>query len=247
MLPSHRQPRAPRPKAFGNAFQALVDPPNDGNNLSLDGGDGIVDGTDERGTVNMPQHASAVETTAATSPQQTPTGDPPLHIWHRGLIADVVNAVLHDVPMPFAHEQHFQYCTASLCAIEQANVEIQRRLNTFEDNVYNSFEHLLQRMDAAWTENTALREAYRTSREETAALKPAIDTLTQKIDEQLTIPAPPSPDLLTSPTTMEEMTVQLSVIQHDIKDILETVRNPPVKRKRCTSNQNVEPTMPTNR
>jgi hypothetical protein len=27
------------PKASGNVFQALVDPPNDGNNLSLNGGD----------------------------------------------------------------------------------------------------------------------------------------------------------------------------------------------------------------
>jgi hypothetical protein len=39
MPPKHRQLRAPRPKASGNAFQALVDPPHDGNNLSFDGGD----------------------------------------------------------------------------------------------------------------------------------------------------------------------------------------------------------------
>jgi DNA repair exonuclease SbcCD ATPase subunit len=131
--------------------------------------------------------------------------------------------------------------------VEQANVEIQRRVTTFEDNVYNSFDNLLQKMDAAWTENTALHEAYRASREETAALKAAVDTLTQTIDEQLALPAPPSPDLLASPTTMEEMTMQLSVVQHDIQDVLEAVRNPPGKRKRCTSNQDAEPTMPTNR
>jgi hypothetical protein len=75
--------------------------------------------------------------------------------------------------------------------------------------VVNGVAH---KMDAAWTENTALRKAYRTSREETAALKAAVDSLTQKLDEQLAIPAPPSPDLLASPTTMEEMTMQLSVI-----------------------------------
>jgi hypothetical protein len=102
-------------------------------------------------------------------------------------------------------------------------------------------------MDVAWTENTALREAYRASREETAALKAAVDSLTQKIDKQLAIPAPPSPDLSASPTTMEEMTIQLSVVQHDIQDVLEAVRNRPGKRKRCTSNQDAEPTMPTNR
>jgi hypothetical protein len=44
---------------------------------------------------------------------------------------------------------------------------------------------------------------------------------------------------------MEEMTMQLSVIQHDIQDILEVVRNPPGKRKRHTSNQDTEPTTPT--
>jgi hypothetical protein len=98
----------------------------------------------------------------------------------------------------------------------------------------------------AWTENTALREAYHVSREETPALNAAVDSLTQKIDEQCTILAPPSPDLSASPTTMEEMTMQLSVVQHDIQDILEAIRNPPGKRKRCTSNQDAEPTMPIN-
>jgi hypothetical protein len=153
----------------------------------------------------------------------------------------VVHAVLNEEQLRFGHELHFQYSAASLCAIEQAHIEIQRRLITFEDNVNNNFDNLLQKMDAAWTENTALREAYRASREETAALKAAVDSLTQKIDEQLTIPAPPSPDLLASPTTMEEMTMQLSVVQHDIQDILEAVHNPPGKRKRRTSNQDGTP------
>jgi hypothetical protein len=45
-----------------------VDPPNDGNNLSLDGGDRTVDGTDERSAATMPQYISAVETIAAASP-----------------------------------------------------------------------------------------------------------------------------------------------------------------------------------
>jgi hypothetical protein len=50
-----------------------------------------------------------------------------------------------------------------------------------------------------------------------------------------------------SSTTMEEMTMQLSVVPNDIQDVLEAVRNPPGKRKRWGSNQNTEPTMPTNR
>jgi hypothetical protein len=92
-------------------------------------------------------------------------------------------------------------------------------------------DSLLQKMDVAWTENTVLREAYHASREETAALKAAVDTLTKKPDENIATTAPPSPDTATSSTTMEEMTMQLSHVQHDIQDILDTIRNPPGKRK----------------
>jgi hypothetical protein len=247
MPPKHRQPNVPRPKPAGNAYKALVDLPRDGSDPITAGKDGKVDGTDERSAANAPQRVSAAETAAATSPPQQPTGEPPLRLWCRGLIADVVNNVLHDEPIDFGSDNHFQYSAASLCAVEQANIEIQWRLTIFEDNVYNDFDNLLQKMDAAWTENTALREAYRASREETAALKAAVDSLTWKIDEQLAIPAPPSPDLLASPTTMEEMTMQLSVVQHDIQDVMAAVRNPAGKRKRRTSNQDVEPTTPTNR
>jgi hypothetical protein len=215
---------------------------------------GKVAGTDGKSAVNALQRVSAAETTAAASPQRTPTGDTPLRIWHRGLIAAVVNTILHDAPMDGGPEKHFQYSAASLCAIDQANVEIQRRLTTFEDNVYNSFhavfgrlDSLIMKMDTVANENTVLRAAYDSSKEETAALKAAVDTLTQKFDEQITIPSPPSPDLTASSTMMEEMTMQLSIVQHDIQDILEAVRNPPGKRKRRTSNQDAEPTMPTNR
>jgi hypothetical protein len=67
--------------------------------------------------------------------------------------------------MHYGPRTQFQYSATSLCAMEQANVEIQWRLPTFKENVYNNFNNLLQKMDAAWTENTALHEAYRTSRE----------------------------------------------------------------------------------
>jgi hypothetical protein len=221
-------------------------PPNDGNSLSLDGGDGKVDGTDARSAVNMPQCVAAAEITAAASPQQTATGDPPLHVWRRELIAAAIDTIVHDAPMDCRPEAIFHYYAASLCAVEQAHTEIQWRLATFEDNVYNSFDNLLQKIDAAWTENTALREAYRASREETAALNAAVDTLMKRIDETITTTMPPSWDTVTSSTTMEEMTMQLSVVQHDIQDVLEAVRNPPGKRKWCTSNQDAKPTTLTN-
>jgi ABC-type Zn2+ transport system substrate-binding protein/surface adhesin len=184
MPPKHRQLNAPQPKLAGNAYKALVDLPEDESDSSFDGRDGKVDGTDGKSTVNAPQHVSAAETTAAASPQQTPTGDPPLHIWHRGLIAAAVNTVLHDVPMDCGPENHFQYSAASLCAVEQANIEIQRCLTTFEDNVYNSFhdvfgrlDSILTKMDTVVNDNTVLRAAYDTSKQETGALKAAVDTL----------------------------------------------------------------------
>jgi regulator of replication initiation timing len=104
------------------------------------------------------------------------------------------------------------------------------------DDVNCKIDNLLQKMDAAWTENTALREAYRASREETAALKAAIDTLTKKLDENIATTAPPTLETVTSSTAMAEMTMQLSHLQHDIQDVLDAVRKPPGKRKRCTSN-----------
>jgi hypothetical protein len=64
--------------------------------------------------------------------------------------------------------------------------------------------------------------------------------------ERIVIPAPPPPDPVTSPSAMEEMTMQLSHVQHDIQDILDAVRNPPGKRKRRGSDQNTGPTTPTN-
>jgi hypothetical protein len=157
-----------------------------------------------------------------------------------------IDTIVHDAPLDCSPEAMYHYSAASLCAIEQAHTEIQWCLAVFEYNVHNNFDQLLQKMDAAWTENTALHDAYCASREETAALKAAVDTLMKRIDETITTTVPPSPATATSSTMMEEMTMQLSVVQHDIQGLLEAVRNPPSKRKWRTSNQDSEPTMPMN-
>jgi hypothetical protein len=178
MPPKHCQPNAPRPQPAGNAYKALVDLPHDGSDPFTDGRDGKVDGSDGKSTVNAPIHVFTAGTPAAASPPPAPTGEPALRIWHRGLIADVTHAILHEEQMQFGHELHFQYSAASLYGIEVAHIEIQRRLTTLEDNINNNFNNLLQKMDTAWTENTALRKAYHTSRDETAALQAAVDSLT---------------------------------------------------------------------
>jgi 3-methyladenine DNA glycosylase/8-oxoguanine DNA glycosylase len=115
------------------------------------------------------------------------------------------------------------------------------------NNLNSKIDSLLQKMDTAWTENTTLHEAYYASREETVALKAAVDTLTKKLDKNTARTVPTSPETATSPTAMEEMTMQLSHIQDDIQDITDAVRNPPGKRKRRTSGQENELAMPTNK
>jgi septation ring formation regulator EzrA len=125
-------------------------------------------------------------------------------------------------------------------------IEMDDHANARLEPFYNMLEGLLQRTDTVLNDNTELRTAYDASRAETAALKATVDTLTKTFDEQTAMPAPLSPNLTASSTTMEEMTIQLSVIQHNIQDVLEAIRNPPGKRKRCTGNQDAEPTMPTN-
>jgi hypothetical protein len=209
MPPKHRQPNAPCPKPAGNAYKALVDLPHDGSDPSTDGRDGKDDGSDGKSDVNAPIRVFTAGTPAAALPSQTPNGDPPLCVWRRKLIEAAVGTFVYGDPIDYGAGNHFQYSAASLCAVEQAHIETQWHLHSFEERINSNFDKLLQKMDAAWVENTALREAYHASREETAALKVAVDSLTQKIDEQLAIPAPPSPDLLASPTTVEEMTMQV--------------------------------------
>jgi hypothetical protein len=85
-------------------------------------------------------------------------------------------------------------------------------------------------------ENTRLHdellEAHRASREETALLEAAIDTLTQKLEESTAIPTPPSPEI--APSTSSA--VEEKSLQQDIQDVLDAVRNTVSKRKRTVSN-----------
>jgi predicted nuclease with TOPRIM domain len=134
-----------------------------------------------------------------------------------------------------------------LFKIEDRVIKHQAEQHHYYNNLNSKMDNLLQKMDAAWTENTALREAYHASREETAALKATVDTLTKKLDENIATTTLPSPGTATSSSAMEEMTIQLSHVQHDIQDVIDAVCNPPGKRKRRTSNPDNEPTMPTNR
>jgi regulator of replication initiation timing len=126
-------------------------------------------------------------------------------------------------------------------------IALQTNQHRLFDDVNSKMDNLLQKMDAAWIENSALREAYHASREETAALKAAVVTLMKKLDENTVISTPPSLETMASSTTIEEMMMQLSNVQHNLQDVLDTIRNPPGKRKRRASRQDNELTMPTTR
>jgi hypothetical protein len=165
MPPKHRQLHAPRAKASANAYHALVDPPHDGKRLSFDGGDEQTDGYDSNTTANVNLRDSG-------PPAPTPSRDIVLQWIGQNILNLEIQIQARATRMESA------LATAS---------EDNARLNSKVDS-------LLQKMDAAWTENTALREAYHASREETAALKAAVDALTKILDENIATNAPPSPD-----------------------------------------------------
>jgi hypothetical protein len=68
MPPKHRQLRAPQPKPAGNAYQCLVDLPQDRSDSTCDGRDGKVDESNAFSTGNMLQHAPSVASEAPPPP-----------------------------------------------------------------------------------------------------------------------------------------------------------------------------------
>jgi hypothetical protein len=150
-------------------------------------------------------------------------------------------------------ENILQYCAANMAIgahlewlIEQCPGAIGDEMESAFQTVFDKLDNLIRKVDKMALEEVALRKAYRQSTAKTAALKATVDTLTKQLDKHIVFPALPLPDPVTSPSGMEEMTMQLSHIQHDIQDVLEAIRNPPGKRKRRGSDQNTGPTKPMN-
>jgi regulator of replication initiation timing len=131
--------------------------------------------------------------------------------------------------------------------MERCTSAIGDEMGSAFQTLFDKLDNLTRKVDTIALEEVALRKAYHQSIAETAALKATVDTLMKQLDEHIVFPALPLPDPMASSTTMEEMTMQLSVVQNDIQDVLAAVCNPPGKRKRRGSDQNTEPTMPTNR
>jgi hypothetical protein len=230
MPPKPRQLRAPWPKQSGNAFQALVDLPEDGSDSTFDGRDGIVDGTDDNTVVIVNPCDSA-----PPASQQLQHNE-----WVEENIAELSQQI---------NELHYKNETC-LYNIEERVIGLSNSQHQlFEDAfqvVVDKLDNLMKQVDKMALEEVALRKAYRQSTAETAALKATVDMLMKQLNECIVIPASPLPDPAASPSAMEEMTVQLSHVQHDIQDVLAAVRNPPGKRKQWGSDQNTGPTTPTN-
>jgi hypothetical protein len=225
MPPKRCQPYAPCPTASGNAFQALVDPPHDGNNLPFDGGDERTDGSNDNTIVNMHPGNSGAD----------------LALIHRIFTAliGITTPITHLADSYDRNDLYMCELNHQLVAISggetKAHDDDRVHSNDCCEALESKMDSLLQKMDMTWTENTVLRKAYRASREETAMLKAAVETLMKKLDESTAMSAPPLLGTVTTSTTMEEMMMQLSHVQNDIQDVLDMVRNPPGKRKRRAS------------
>jgi regulator of replication initiation timing len=240
MPPKPPQLRAAWPKQSGNAFQALVDLPEDGSNSTFDGRDGNDDESDGFSAGNMLQHApSAASEAPPASPRYTDDyGESPVRKWRIELANEGARAHVFGVEIDCSAENILQYCTANAATgahlewlIEKRTCAIGDEMESAFQAVFDKLDNLTKKVDKMALEEVALRKAYRQSTAETAALKATVDSLTKQLDERIVFPAPPLPDPATSPSAMEEMTMQLSHVQHDIQDVLDAVRNPPGKRK----------------
>jgi hypothetical protein len=255
MPPKLGQLRAPRPKQSGNVFQALVDLPEDGSNCTFDGRDGKVDESDGLNAGNTLQRMPSAASEAPPPPPRytDDDGESPVRKWRMELVNEGVRTHVFGAEIDCSAENILQYCAANVAIGTHLEWLIEKRTATIGDEMESAFQAVLDKLDNLTRmvdkmalEEVALRKAYRQSTAETAALKATVDTLTKQLDEHIIFPALSLPDPATSPSAMEEMTMQLSRIQHDIQDILEAVRNPPGKRKRRGSDQNTGPTTPTN-
>jgi hypothetical protein len=255
MPPQPRQLRAPRPKQSGNMIQALVDLPEDGSNSTSDGRDGKVDESDGFSDGNTLQCAPSAASEAPSPPPRHTTdhGESPVRKWRQELVNNGVRAYVFGAEIHCSAENILQYCAANMAIgahlewlIEQRTAAIGDDMESAFQTVFDKLNNLTRKVDKMALEEVALCTAYRQSTTETAALKATVNTLTKQLDEHIVFPALPLPDPATSPSAMEEMMMQLSHVQHDIQDVLAAVRNPPGKRKRRGSDQNTEPTTPTN-
>jgi polyhydroxyalkanoate synthesis regulator phasin len=220
-----------------------VDLPEDGCEPTFDGRAGIVDGTDDNTVVIMNpcdsgppasqqlEHNKWVEDDIVPLSEQINNCEV-IYYKNQQHLYNIQEGVIE---LSKNQHQDFEEVNSKMDNLLQ---EMERRTSAIGDKMESTFQTVLDKLDnlrrqvdKMAMEEVALCKAYCQSTTETAALKATVDTLMKQVNDCIVIPAPPLPDPATSPSGMEEMMVQLSHIQHDIQDVLATVRNPPGKRK----------------
>jgi regulator of replication initiation timing len=175
-----------------------VDLPEDGSDSTFDGRDGKVDETDDNTVVI----ANPCDSGPPASPQLQHTE------WVEDNIVLLSKQINASIAMHYKNEKR-------LYKIEERVIGLSNSQHQpFEDafqTVFDKLDNLRRKVDKMALEEVALRKAYHQSIAETAALQATVDTLTKQLDEHIVFPALPLPDPTASSTTMEEMTMQLSV------------------------------------
>jgi hypothetical protein len=118
-----RQLRAPRPKQSRNAFQPLVDLPEDGSDSTFDGRDGIVDGTDDNTVVIVNPHDSG-----PSASQQLQHNE-----WVEDNIALLSNQVTDCEAIHYKNQQHLY--------------DIEKRVMGLSNNQQQDFEEVNSKID----------------------------------------------------------------------------------------------------
>jgi hypothetical protein len=180
MPPKPRQLHAPRPKQSGNAFQALVDLPEDGSNSTFDGRDGKLDESDGFSAGNKPQRVPSAASEAPPPPPRYTTdyGESPARKWRKELVNEGVRAYVFGAEIDCSAENILQYCAANVAMgahlewlIEQRTGAIGDEMESAFQTVLDKLDNLTRKVDKMAVEEVALRKAYRQSTAETAALK----------------------------------------------------------------------------
>jgi hypothetical protein len=240
MPPKPHEPRTPWPKQSGNAFQAFVDLPDDRSDSTFDGRDGQGNESDGLSTRHTLQHTPSTASGAPPPPPRYTTNyrESPVRKWRKELMKEGVRAYVFGVEIDSSAENILQHCAANVTIeaplewlIEQCTGGIRDEMESTFQTVFDELDNLTRKVDKIALEEVALCKAYCQSTTETVALKATVDTLMKQLNKCIIILALPLPDPVTSPSAMEEMTMQLSHVQHNIQDILEAIHNPPSKRK----------------
>jgi hypothetical protein len=181
MPPKPRQLHAPWPKQPGNAFQALVDLPEDGSNSTFDGRDGKVDGTDENTIEIVPQRVSTAAAPSKTMHESTTDW---FYDWTSDLTRFTQNAYLSDFSEERGAMNLKEYCAATHFNMRIIKHEYGNTLPTIEERIEqikhllpHTFNAVLTKLDTLTLKNMTLRRAYHKSTTEIVALKAAVERL----------------------------------------------------------------------